>query len=147
MKYYFFFEDIAALELTMEEHRKKIQELGKEQGEMARQTTEIFGHDDACQEAVHDARILVISRLNNLREIINNAVVVNPEKVFDSVRLGATVELSDGRLFRIGSYMITADHKVTNISYTSPLAKVLLNKQVGDEIEFRGKVFLIRQIF
>ena len=80
MKYYFFFEDIAALELTMEEHRKKIQELGKEQGEMARQTTEIFGHDDACQEAVHDARTLVISRLNNLREIINNAVTtVKPD--------------------------------------------------------------------
>ncbi len=147
MKHYFFFDDIQALELTMDELRKKIQELGKEQGEVASQTTEIFGHDDACQEAVHDARTVTMSRLNSLRDIINNAIVVNPEEAFDSVRLGATVELSDCRVFRIGSYMVKADHDVINISYNSPLARTLLNKQEGDEIEFRGKTFSIKHIF
>ena len=146
MKYYFFSEDISALEGTIEELHKKIKELGKEQGVVARQSTENFGHDDACQEAVDQGRRVVVGRIDYLREVINNTVVVSPEAHYDQVRMGATVELSDGRTVRIGSFMILANHPVTNISYGSPLARALFEKQEGDEVEFRGSSFMIKRI-
>ena len=146
MRYYFFPEDIAVLERVTGELHKKIRELGKEQGEAARQSTENFGHDDACQEAVYQERRVVIARLKNLQEMINGAVIVSPEGPFDSVRMGAIIELSDGRTMKIGSFMVFADHPIVNISYNSPLGKALFNKREGDEIEFRGRFFRIKRI-
>jgi len=148
MKYYFFPEDIAVLEQTVNELKRKIRELGKEQGEAARQSTENFGHDDACQEAVYQARTIVIERLKNLREILNNAVIFNPEGPFsfDMVRMGATVELSNGRVLKIGSFMVFADYPIVNISYDSPLGKALLKKKEGDRIEFQGQFFTVKRI-
>ena len=146
MKYYFFPEDICALEKMIEELHKKIKELGKEQGVVARQSTENFGHDDACQEAVDQGRRVVVGRLDYLREVINNTVVVSPEPHYDEVHMGATVELSDGRILRIGSFMVLANHTVVNISYGSPLARALFQKQEGDEVEFRGDSFMIKRI-
>ena len=143
---YFFPEDIVALEKVRTQLYQQIKELGKEQGEVAKQSTEVFGHDDACQEAVYEARRLVVSRLDKLTGTINNAVIVNPEGSTDSVRMGATVELSDERIFRIGSFIVAADHPVTNISYNSPLARAMMHKREGEEVEFNGKIFFIRRI-
>lgn len=146
MKYYFLPEDMAVLERTVEELRRKVKELGKEQGEAARQSTENFGHDDACQEAVDHERRITMSRLKELGEMANKVVVVRPEGPFDAVRLGATVELSDGRVLKIGSYVVLADHAVTNISYNSPLGKALLSKREGDKVTFREESFTVRRI-
>ena len=146
MRYYFFLEDISALEEMIQELHEKIKELGKEQGIVAKQSTENFGHDDACQEAVDQGRRVVVGRIDYLREVINNTVVVNPEPHHDEVRMGATVELSDGRILRIGSFMVLANHPIVNISYGSPLARALFQKQEGDEVEFRGSSFMIERI-
>ena len=146
MRYYFFPEDISALEEMIQELHEKIKELGKEQGIVAKQSTENFGHDDACQEAVDQGRRVVVGRIDYLREVINNTVVVNPEPHHDEVRMGATVELSDGRILRIGSFMVLANHPIVNISYGSPLARALFQKQEGDEVEFRGSSFMIERI-
>ena len=148
MRYYFFPEDISVLEQMINGLYERIKELGKEQGKAAGQSTENMGHDDACQEAVDQARRTTLGRLNDLGEIVGKAIVITREDiigkgVFDSVRMGAIVELSDGRIFRIGSFMILADHPIMNISYYSPLARALLNKKEGDEIGFQGQFFRI----
>ncbi len=144
--YYFLPEDIAVLERMVAELHVQIKELGKEQGEAARQSTENFGHDDACQESVHHARTIVLARLGELQRVVNSARIVQPEKGLDSVRLGALVRLSDGRSYRIGSYMVFAEHFVRTISYNSPLGRALLGRSRGDEVEFQGKRFVIEEI-
>lgn len=49
MKYYFFPEDIAVIEQSINGLDERIKELAKEQGEARSQSTENMGHDDACQ--------------------------------------------------------------------------------------------------
>ena len=146
MKKYFFLEDIKVLEESIKDLRSKIKELGKEQAEAVKQSTEIFGHDDACQEAIYQERRVVSSRLEELTQIFNNSVVVNPSDSYEVVRIGATVKLSDGRTLRVGSYMVLADYPIANISYNSPLGKLLLGKTGGDEIEFKGQILMITNV-
>lgn len=124
----------------------KIKELGKDQREAAGQSTENFGHDDAVQEVVFQDRRVVLARLKNLQDLVNNAVVISPNVSYSRVQMGAIVRLSDNRVVRIGSFMVFAEHQIANISYNSPLGKALLNKEIGDEIEFRGKFFSIVSI-
>lgn len=146
MRYYFLREDLCVVEITVDNLRRKVKELGKEQGEAARQSTENFGHDDACQETVYNERCLAISRLKELQQVLCNATLATPEGPFDKVRLGAVVELDDGRTLRIGSFMVVTDNPIQNISYASPLAQVLMGRAPGDEVNFRGKTFIIKQI-
>lgn len=146
MRLYFFLEDIAMLEQMIKNLHEKIKELGKEQGEVARQSTENFGHDDACQEAIYQERNIITTRLNNLQEIFRNAIVVRPEGCSDTVRMGTIVELSDGCTFQIGSFMVFANYPITNISYNSPLGKVLIGKQEGDKVEFHKQIFTIKHL-
>ena len=146
MKYYFLPEDIAVLEQTIDRLREGVRELGREQGRVAAQSTENFGHDDACQEVIYYDRQVLVARLNELHQIINGAVLVRPQGPFNAVYFGAIVELSDGRVLRIGSYMIFADHETTTISYNSPLGKAMLGKKEGDEFEFNEKTYTIKRI-
>lgn len=146
MKYYFLHKDVVVLGQRLKELQDRVNELGKQQGEAAGQSTENFGHDDACQEAIYDERRVVVSQLNTLSEVIMNVVVIKPEKLSGKIRFGSMVELSDGRIFRIGSYMVLANHQVENISYNSPLSKALLGKQKDDLIEFLGKHTTIRNV-
>ena len=146
MKFYFFLEDIAALEQMIKNLHTKIKELGKEQGEAARQSTENFGHDDACQEAIYQERGIVTAQLNDLQKIFNNAAVVRSEGCSNAARMGTIIELSNGRTFQIGSFMVFADSPITNISYNSPLGKVLIGKHEGDKIEFRKQIFTIKHL-
>lgn len=145
-KNYFLPEDMSALKQLIEELKEKVKELGKEQGQAAGQSTENFGHDDACQEAVDHERRIVLSRLNELHSIVNHGTVFTPEEPFDKICLGATVELSNGKTYKIGSYMIFADHPITNISYNSPLGRILLNKTEGEEIKLKDQRLTIIRI-
>lgn len=139
IKYYFLREDLLALERQVSELRRKLKELGKDQGEANRQSTENFGHDDACQEAIYQDRSVVVTRLNNLSLLLKRAVVVDPVKPLTSVRLGAVVELDDGRKIKIGSYETFAEHSVQTISYNSPLGRALIGKAAGDKVKFRDQ--------
>jgi len=146
-KFFFLPGDINVLKDTVERLSKDLKDLGKEQGEVARQSTENFGHDDACQEAVEEQRRIVVSRLHQLTSILNNAVVVTPPTdKSDTIRLGSIVELNDGRIMRIGSYMVLAHHDIANISYNSLLGAELIGKEAGDTIEFRGNMIQIKNI-
>ncbi|PIR40039.1 MAG: hypothetical protein COV33_01700 [Candidatus Zambryskibacteria bacterium CG10_big_fil_rev_8_21_14_0_10_34_34] len=139
-------EDLVILRGLVGQLQQDVRDLAKEQREASSQSTENFGHDDACQEAIYDKRRLVLSRLNSLVPILNSAVIVEPEEQPTKVQFGTVVELSDGRRIRIGSYAIYARHSVYTISYNSPLGKSLIGKQEGDTTFFRSQEFVITKI-
>lgn len=139
MKHYFLREDFAILELAIGRLKEKIKQLGKDQGEAAGQSTENFGHDDACQEAIYQDRRVVVAQLDMMNQIANNAQVIAPTGNECEVCIGSVVKLNDGRTFRVGSYRVLAKHSIENVSYNSPLGRKLLRKRVGDSIEVNGE--------
>jgi transcription elongation GreA/GreB family factor len=145
-KRYFLREDWIALHERIQQLSREVAELGLEQGEANRQSTENFGHDDACQEAVQQKRTLIVAQINNLTAFLENAYVFEPKGPFERIRLGATIDLDDGRKFKIGSYGIFAQHSVQTISYDSPLARMLLGKAEGDSVEYNNKKFVVVKI-
>ena len=147
-KYYFFSDDLSVLGKMIKRLSTEIKRLGEEQREVAMQSTENFGHDDACQEVITYERKIILSKIKDLSEIAAKATVIKDTISADTnrIRIGKTVELNNSQIFRIGSYMVLANHPVRNISYNSPLARALLGKKKGDEIKFRGKLFKITNI-
>jgi transcription elongation GreA/GreB family factor len=143
IRYYFLREDLEVLGNRVNELHEEIKDLAKEQGEANSQSTENFGHDDACQEAIYQKRTIVLTQLKDLVLILNGAVIIEPEKQFEIVLFGSIVELNDGRRLRIGSYAIYAEHPIRTISYNSPLGKRLIGKRRGDEIIFQDQKLLI----
>lgn len=80
-------------------------------------------------------------RLKFLRDRIENAQVVNPAEVkSDKVVFGATVTIVDEDAVE-KVYVIVGEDEIepgqNKISWKSPMAKALLGKQVGDEIEIQ----------
>jgi transcription elongation GreA/GreB family factor len=146
-RYYFLREDLEILGNRVNELHREIKDLAKEQGEANNQSTENFGHDDACQEAIYQKRTIVLTQLNDLVLILNRAVTVEPEKQTEIVRYGSIVKLNDGRKLRIGSYAIYAKHPIRTISYNSPLGKKLIGKQKGDVIIFQNQELIIENIY
>ncbi len=76
-------------------------------------------------------------KLQRLEERIVTAQVIDPEKHDNSkVRFGSTVLLQIGRSAKTRKLQIVgvdeADLKMNKIAFTSPLAKSLINKTVGE---------------
>lgn len=145
-KYYFLPEDFKILQHEVEQLRESIFELGRQQGIANAQSTENFGHDDAVQETITIERNVALGRLRNLRDILMHSSVVHGKGPFDKVVLGATVKLSNGKSFRIGSYQIFAEHPIQTISYDSGLAKLIMGLEEGDEFSFKGEDLTIDKI-
>lgn len=147
-KYYFFKEDLLELSRQVRQLHNRIIEMGKEQAEVAGQSTENFGHDDACQEVIEHDRKIILKRLDELSDIINKAELVDKSinKSTDVIKFGSKVELNNGNVFIIGSYRVLVNHEIKNISYASPLAKKLLGKSEGDLIKHNNNVIKIIKV-
>lgn len=86
-------------------------------------------------------------RLKWLRDRIESALVVNPKEVLsDKVVFGATVEIEDEDGEK-KTYQIVGEDEIettkNKISWKSPIAKAMLGKRVGDEIEIRRPAGLL----
>lgn len=79
-------------------------------------------------------------RIEELEEVISNAVEVSDNSNSNQVSLGAKVKLSNGNgehIFHIvGEW--EADPAEKKISHTSPLGQALLGKSVGETVEFEA---------
>lgn len=80
-------------------------------------------------------------RLLFLRDRIEAAKVVNPKEVkSDKVVFGATVKIEDEE-GQIKTYQIVGEDELepgkNKVSWKSPMAKALLGKKVGDEVEIQ----------
>jgi transcription elongation factor GreB len=80
------------------------------------------------------------ARLRQLQEIIASLVIAEPPVERDTVRFGATVRVQ--RPHETETYRLVGvdetDLDRNEISWLSPLGKVLLRKRAGDRVSFRS---------
>ncbi len=85
-----------------------------------------------------------LAELQKLKEVLQK---INPENQHQNVALGSVVFTSQSNYFiAISAGEIVLDGtKFYAISASTPIAKLLLSKQVGDGIEFRDTKFTITE--
>ncbi|MGC8468794.1 MAG: transcription elongation factor GreA [Acetobacteraceae bacterium] len=108
-----------------------------------RQIAEARAHGDLSENAEYHAarerQSFIEGRIAELEEIVGAAEVIDPAALSgEHIKFGATVRLLDEESEREASYQIVglheADIKSGRLSVTSPLAKALIGKRVGDTV-------------
>jgi transcription elongation factor GreA len=106
--------------------------------------SEARAHGDLSENAEYhsakEAQSLNEGRINELEDLIARAEVIDVAKLSgDTVKFGATVELVDEDTEEKKTYQIVgdqeADVKLGRISISSPIARALIGKKLGDTIE------------
>jgi transcription elongation factor GreA len=98
--------------------------------------------ENAEYHAARDKQSFVEGRVKDLEAKIALAEVIDPSKLSgDKVAFGATVRLSNTQTEEEVVYRLVgvdeADLDTGSISITSPLARSLLGREVGDEVKVR----------
>ena len=96
--------------------------------------------ENAEYHAAKESQSLNEGRVNELEDYIARAEVIDVTKLSgDKVKFGATVVLVDEDTEEKKTYQIVgdqeADVKAGRISISSPIARALIGKEVGDSIE------------
>jgi transcription elongation factor GreA len=99
--------------------------------------------ENAEYHAAKESQSLNEGRINELEDVIGRAEVIDPVKMSGTtVKFGATVVLADADTDEEKTYQIVGEHeadvKSGRISITSPIARALINKKVGDAIEVKA---------
>ncbi len=115
----------------------------QERPAVIRAIAEARSHGDLSENAEYDAarerQGFIEGRIQELEEVISSAEVIDPASLSgDRVKFGAFVSLLDEETEKEATYQIVgvheADIKYARLSISSPLAKALINKKVGDTI-------------
>jgi transcription elongation factor GreA len=98
--------------------------------------------ENAEYHAARDKQSFIEGRVKELENKLARAEVIDPTKLSGSrVAFGATVKLSNTQTDEEVAYRIVgadeSDLAAGSISITSPLARSLLGKEVGDEVKVR----------
>lgn len=108
-----------------------------------RAIAEARAHGDLSENAEYHAarerQSFIEGRIAELEEITSAAEVIDPASLSgDTVKFGATIQLVDEDTETEVTYQIVgmheADIKRARLSITSPLAKALISKRVGDTV-------------
>ena len=97
--------------------------------------------ENAEYHAARERQAFVEGRVGELEEKIRGAEVIDLKTLKGSkdVKFGATVKLADEDTDEENTYQIVGEHeadiKAGRLSVTSPLARALINKKVGDSVE------------
>ncbi len=96
--------------------------------------------ENAEYHAARERQSFVEGRITELEGVVSCADVIDPSKLSgDMVRFGATVMVADEDTDEELTYQIVgayeADIKQGKISVTSPLARALIGKNLGDSVE------------
>ena len=106
---------------------------------------EARSHGDLSENAEYSAakekQSFIEGRIQDLEAVISRAQVIDPkESKCDVVRFGATVLVADEDTDDEKKYQIVGDYEAdidrNKISLSSPLAKALIGKEVGDIAEY-----------
>ena len=120
-------------------HRQQV-----ERPRIIQQITEARSHGDLSENAEYhaakEAQSMNEGRVNELEDLVARAEVIDVSKLSgDKVKFGATVVLIDEDTEEKKTYQIVgdqeADVKSGRISISSPIARALIGKEVGDAIE------------
>ena len=129
---------LAALEAELR-HRQAV-----DRPRIIQQITEARGHGDLSENAEYHAakeqQSLNEGRIAELEDKISRAEVIDVSKLSgDTVTFGATVTLVDEDTDEKKVWQLVgeteADAKAGRISISSPLARALIGKKVGDTVE------------
>lgn len=106
---------------------------------------EARSHGDLSENAEYSAakekQGFIEGRIQELEAVVSRAQVIDPAEVKgDIIRFGATVSVVDVDTDNENSYQIVGDYEAdineNKISLSSPLAKALIGKEVGDEVVY-----------
>ncbi len=109
-----------------------------------RAIAEARAHGDLSENAEYHAakerQGFIEGRIQELEDIIGRAQVIDPAKLSgNTVKFGATVTVVDEDTDKEATYQIVgdmeADLKLKRISLSSPIARALIGKSVGDSVE------------
>jgi len=131
--------------MTPEGHRKLKEELDNllkvERPKNIQDIAEARAHGDLSENAEYhaarDRQSFIVGRIEELQSKLSMADVIDPSKISQSrVAFGATVKVVDidteeEYVFRIVG-QDEADVKAGQLSISSPVAKALIGKEVGD---------------
>jgi transcription elongation factor GreA len=115
----------------------------QERPAIIRAIAEARAHGDLSENAEYHAarerQSFIEGRIAELEEITSSAEVIDPASLSGShVKFGAHVKLVDEETDKEATYQIVgvheADVKAARLSISSPLAKALIGKKVGDTI-------------
>jgi transcription elongation factor GreA len=132
---------VSGYEALKEELRWRQQE---ERPRIIEAISEARAHGDLSENAEYhaakEAQALNEGRVQELEDLVARADVIDITKMSgDTIKFGATVVLVDEDTEEEKTYQIVgdqeADVKSGRISISSPIARALIGKQVGDEIE------------
>jgi len=116
---------------------------GEDRPAVIRAIAEARSHGDLSENAEYHAarerQSFIEGRILELEEIVSTAEVIDPASLSgDQVKFGAKVELVDEETEKESRYQIVgmheADIKQGLLSISSPLAKSLIGKKVGDSV-------------
>ena len=108
---------------------------------------EARSHGDLSENAEYSAakekQSFIEGRIQDLEAVLSRAQVIDvPTIKSDVVRFGATVLVADEDDDTERSYQIVGDYEAdivkNKISLSSPLAKALIGKEIGDVAEFKA---------
>ncbi len=108
-----------------------------------RAIAEARSHGDLSENAEYHAarerQSFIEGRIGELEEIVSSVEVIDPASLSgDHVMFGAHVKVVDEETDKEATYQIVgvheADIKLARLSVSSPLAKALIGKKVGDSI-------------
>jgi transcription elongation factor GreA len=98
--------------------------------------------ENAEYHAAKDRQGWIEARIKDLSDKLSRAEIIDPSKLSGSkVAFGATVKLSNSDTEEESVYRLVgadeADLASGSISITSPLARALIGREVGDEVKVR----------
>jgi transcription elongation factor GreA len=96
--------------------------------------------ENAEYHAARERQSFIEGRVAELEDKISRAEVIDPSKLSgDTVKFGATVTVVDEDTDEESTYMLVgedeADVKQGKIAITSPIARAIVGKAVGDSVE------------
>ncbi len=115
----------------------------QERPAIIRAIAEARAHGDLSENAEYHAarerQSFIEGRIQELEEIVSAAEVIDPSSLTgDHVKFGAHVRLVDEETDKEASYQIVgvheADIKAARLSISSPLAKALIGKKIGETV-------------
>lgn len=128
----------------MKAHLRKFKEIDRPATSKAIEIAR--GHGDLSENADYDAakeeQGIIEARVREYETKLALAQVIDPTALSgDTVRFGATVTVEDAETGDTNTYSIVGEHeadiKYGRISISAPVARGLIGKEVGDEVQIK----------
>jgi len=124
-------EELRRLKFTERHEVIKAIEVAREHGDLS---------ENAEYHAAREKQSFIEGRVKQLESLVSCAEVIDPKSLSgDTVRFGATVELADEDTDEESKFQIVGTHEADvdkgKLSMTSPTARALIGKSLGDSVE------------